>query len=378
MFLSSRRLGVGVPRVTSRAVRRLAAVLVAGALASSAALLVPTLSAASPGSHTLGAWDPVKGIAIDLSLANNITDQKAIQQGNALFSTIATTLHANAVSFNFPFWQSSSSANDPQRAAMTPSPGRLLLLTELAHRYGLRVQYRPYLFEGNLTMQSRPQIKPTNVALWFQNYWSFLEPYLESAQESGAASFSVALEFTTLLPWIQWPCGACLSDWERLVLKARAVYSGPIFYSQQHVPQESIPLTERGYDAYQPIPLKSDRDVSVAAFTSGFIKNLRSTGMQSTPADLTLEEVGIPAVSGAYNEPNQFHYPPGTKTKRIVQTDWFAGACNAFAALHLPGIYFWSLDFNTFTATPPTDVSIYNWYGTPSATAIASCFAKVP
>ncbi len=375
--------------------RRLAAVLLAGALASSAALLVPTLSAASSRPHVARPWAPVKGIAVDLSLASNISDQAAMKQGAALFSTIATTFHANAVSLNFPFWQSSSRANDPQRVAMTPSPGRLLLLTELVHRYGLSVQYRPYLYEGNLSMQSRPSIEPTDVALWFQNYWAFLEPYLEAAQESGAASFSVALEFTSLLPWIKWPCPACLSDWERLVQQAKAVYSGPLVYSEQHSPQETIPFTERGYDAYQPIDLlscdrvyqptvsclaKSDRLVSVAAFTAGFVHNLRLLGMQSTPADLTLEEVGIPAVSGAYTQPNWFHYKPGTPVDRPVQTDWFAGACNALIELHLSGIYFWSLDFNTFSATPPPpgDVTIYNWYGSPAATAIASCFARVP
>ena len=314
--------------------------------------------------------------------------------GTALFSTIATTFHANAVSLNFPFWQSSSKANDPKRAAMTPSPGRLVLLTELAHRFGLRVQYRPYLYEGNLSMQSRPSITPSNVALWFQNYWSFLEPYLEAAQESGAASFSIACEFTSLLPWIKWPCPTCFSNWARLVEKAKTVYSGPLFYSQQHVPQETIPLTERGYDAYQPIDLlpcdkrypfptascvaESDRLVSVRTFTAGFIRNLKQVGMQSTPADLTLEEVGIPAVAGAYTQPNYFHYRLSTPTDRPVQTDWFAGACNAFYALHLQGIYFWSIDFNTFTATPPSKVSIYNWLGTPSATAIRSCFARAP
>ena len=261
--------------------------LLAGALASSAALLVPTLSAASPRPHTPSAWNPVKGIAIDLSLANNISDQKAIQQGNALFSTIATTLHANAVSLNFPFWQSSSTANDPQRAAMTPSPGRLLLLTELAHRYGLRVQFRPYLFEGNLTMQSRPQIKPSNVALWFQNYWTLPRavPRVRTGVRCGELQRGPRVHDAAAV--------ACRTG-SASSLKAKAVYSGQLFYSQQHVPQETIPLTQRGYDAYQPIPLKSDRYVSVAAFTSGFVRNLRSVGMQSTPADLTSRRSASP------------------------------------------------------------------------------------
>jgi Glycoside Hydrolase Family 113 len=355
--------------------RRLAAVLLACALASSAALLAPSWSAASSRPHLGRPWTPVKGIAVNVSLASTISDHQAMGIGTQLFSMLATTFHANAVSLNFPFYQSGSRADNPQRAAMTPSPGRLLLLTELAHRFGLSVQYRPYLWEGNLVNESRPSIDPVNVAVWFQNYWTFLEPYLESANEAGAASFSVALEFTTLLPH--------LSDWERIVQKAKTVYAGELFYSQQHVPQETIPFTERGYDAYQPIPLKSDRLVSIAAFTAGFIKNFRMVGMQSTPGDLTAEEVGIPAVSHAYLRPNFFHYLPGTKVVRVVQADWFAGACNAFRKLHLAGIYYWSIDFNTFTpsenaAKMPGPSRLYNWLATPSAAAIQSCFARTP
>jgi len=367
--------------------RRLAAVLCAAVLASSAAMLVPALSAATSGPHTARPWTPVKGIAVDLSLASSINDAQAITIGTQLFSTIATKFHANAVSFNFPFIQSSSRANDPHGAPMTPSPGRLAMLTALAHRYHLAVQYRPYLWEGNLTKacptpqcpsQSRPSIRPSNVAVWFQNYWLFLEPYLASANEAGAASFSVALEFTSLLPWTKWPCRSCLSDWSRLVQRAKTIYAGQVVYSQQHIPQETIPLTARGYDAYQPIELKSPRDVSIHAFTSGFIRNFQMAGMQSTPADLIVEELGIPAVAGAYDEPNYFHYNPGTAVDRPVQTDWFAGACNAFRALHMAGIYYWSIDFNTFTPTENASKKIYDWLGTPSATAIESCFAGIP
>ena len=349
--------------------RRLASVLLAAAIASTAALVIPTLSAASPR-PVAKPWAPAKGIAVDLAGANKLTDAQSMKIGRGLFSMIADKFHANAVSFNFPLWQSGFRTNDPQRAPMTPSPGRLVMLTELAHRYHLSVQYRPYLWERNLRPPSRPSIRPTNPALWFQNYWLFLEPYLESANQAGVASFSVALEFTSLL----WQ----LSAWERLVQRAKTVYSGELFYSQQHLPQVTLPLTARGYDAYQPIFLKSDRYVSVGAFTSGFVRNFQMAGMQSTPGDLTVEELGIPAVSRAYLRPNFFHYPPTTKVFRAVQTDWFAGACAAFRKLHLAGIYFWSIDFNTFTPGENSSNKIYDWLATPTATAIQSCFARTP
>jgi hypothetical protein len=349
----------------------------------------------SAAPHAAKPWVPVKGVAIELTyqykLDRNGGDAAAMRIGTQLFSYVRNTLHANAVSLNFPFYQAGSRSNDPQRWAFTPSPGRLAMLTLLAHRFGLSVQYRPFLDEANLTLHghSRPSIEPTNVTAWFQHYWTFLEPYLESANEAGAQSFSVALEFTSLLGHVQvkgvLPCDECLSQWAQLVAKARTVFPGQLIYSQQHDPEITIPLTARGYDAYQPIVLKPSQ-VSVASFTTGFLQNFQMsakstacpicTPMQAAPSDLIVEELGIPAVAGAYLKPDVFFYPPRTAVDRRIQRDWFQGACNAFWTLHLGGLYYWSIDFNTFTPTQDNRTDPYAWVNTSSASAIRSCFAR--
>lgn len=332
---------------------------------------VPALSGAS-SSHFHGVrpstalrFVPLKGIAVNLDGANRLSDSTAMHVANELFSMLRNNLHANAVSFNFPFWQSSSSSNDPTTAAMTPSPGRLAALTEVAHRYGLSVEYRPYLYEGDLFGQARTIIRPTDPSTWFANYWTFLQPYLQSAGEAGVASFSVAVELPSMMPY--------LSNWVRIIHESKEVFPGELFYSQQHLPQITIPLTYRGYDAYQPIKAQKP---SVAAFTTGFEKNLQVASMQSTAADLTIEELALPAVAGSNSKPNFFHYPSSTKVYRIVQTYWFDGACNAFWSLHMRGLYFWAIDFNTFTPKENDSTSIYNWLGTPSETAVIKCFAR--
>lgn len=350
--------------------------LVAGTLAAAVAV-VPALSGASaPSGSTPSiaspsysrAYHPVKGIAVDLSQASKLSDRQAMAIGVQLFSMISLRFHANAVSLNFPFFQSGSNANDPERSSMTPSPERLAALTAIAHRFHLSVQYRPYLYEGNLKGKSRPSITPSDPNLWFSNYWLFLEPYLESANEAGASGFSVAVELTSLM--------GRLPQWTMLVQKAKTVYGGKLYYSEQHDPQASLPLTARGYDAYQPIHLGSPHLVSAARFTRGFERNFKLAGMQATPEDLTIEELGIAAVSGAYNEPNFFRYSKTTKVDRAVQTDWFQGACNAFWALHMQGIFFWSIDFNTFTPGENSRLSIYNWLQTPTASVITRCFER--
>jgi hypothetical protein len=334
---------------------------------------LPALDAEVSATQTLvhpavAAAQPIKGIAINLGSANAVTDAKSMSIATSLFSMVSSKLHANAVSFNFPFRQTSSTSNDPQEAPMTPSPSRLAALTDIAHRYHLAVEYRPYLFEGNLAGQARPLIHPSNVATWFANYWNFLQPYLESASGAGVTSFSVALELTSLLPY--------MSDWYQLVQQAKAIFPGEVLYSQQHSPQVSIPLTERGFDAYQPISLPSDKAVSIAAFTKGFERNLKAKEMQSTAADITIEELGLPAVSHSYDRPNYFKYAANTKVVRVIQTDWFAGACNAFWTLHLKGIYFWSIDLNQYKTGENDSHSIYNWLGTPTETTIEKCFAR--
>jgi hypothetical protein len=330
-----------------------------------AVVVVPALSSASPQPKTAPTAAPLKGIAVLLDSANEISDAQAISTANSMFSTIVTKLHANAVSLDFPYRQASSTSNDPARASITPSPQRLAAITAVAHRYHLSVEYRPYLYEGDLAQHSRTTIKPTNPTLWIQNYWAFLQPYLISANEAGVQSFSVAQELTTLLPQ--------LSSWESLVEQAKTLYSGELLYSQQHAPMVSLPLTARGYDAYQPIAAKTP---SVGAFTAGFMRNFKLAGFQTTPADLTVEELGIAAVAGANSRPFYEHYPVKTKVDRAVQEDWFQGACNAFWSLHLSGIYFWAIGFNGFTPTENNNAGQYAWYGTPTQNTVASCFAR--
>ena len=345
------------------------------ALFSAAALLASLSTVPTPaGGSTVGgprlATDaaPTKGIALTLGFANKITDAKAMSIADTLMPSIATKFHANAVSLNFPFWEPSWRSNDPQRAPMTSSPQRLVAITEIAHRYHLAVQWRPFLYENDLIFHSHNSIVPTNPEQWLRNYWTFLQPYLVAANLAGAQSFSIALELPTLLPY--------LSAWTTIVRRAKSLYSGELIYSQQHRPQVSIPLTARGFDAYQPIYLASESDVSVSAFTAGFERNLRSSEMNSTPADLTIEEVSIPAVNFAYLRPADFGLAATTPIVRRVQTDWFEGACNAFWQLHLRGIYYYAIAFNRYTPSENQSDSWGGWLGTSSARAIASCYAR--
>jgi hypothetical protein len=342
--------------------------LATGVVVAIVVAVVPSLSNASSRPRSTAAWSPVKGVAVLVNDADAISDARSMVIANELFSTISRRLHANAVSLNFPFAQSSSSSDDPGPGPMTPTPARLGALTAVAHRYGLQVQYRPYLYQGDLYDQARTLIDPQDPSAWFGNYWAFLRPYLVSANEAGATSFSVGLELTTLLP--------SLSSWEDLVSQSRSLFSGSILYSQQHLPLVSIPLTTHGYDDYEPVLLPNDRFATVGRLSRGFDRNLTMAGMQSTPQDTTIEELGIAAVPGAYDQPNAEVFAPGTPIDRPIQEAWFEAACDAFWALHLRGIYFWAIGFNSFTPNEDNATSALAWYGTPTQSVVASCFAR--
>ena len=115
---------------------------------------------------------------------------------------------------------------------------------------------------------------------------------------------------------------------------------GELLYSQQHRPQVSIPLTARGYDAYQPIYLKSARARASRSARSprASSETCGSSEMNSTPADLTVEEVSIPARerSRTCDLPTSTS-PPRPDRANGSRPSGSTGACNAFWQLHLQG-----------------------------------------
>ncbi|MFZ2058502.1 MAG: hypothetical protein WAV54_13925 [Acidimicrobiales bacterium] len=330
---------------------------------------LPGTASSTVGTRTLATWTPIKGIALDVSDASKFTDAQTIAKAKEVFAWVVS-LHANAVSLNFPFYESGRTSITPEASSITPSPGRLAAITAVAHDYNLSVEWRPYLSEKNFRDFARTSIQPWNTRLWFTNYWVFLKPYLEAAKMAGANSFSIAMETTSLLGYLDY--------WAPLVRQAKQVFGTQVFYSSSHVPYGTVPLTHFGYDAYQSIKEKSDAEATVGNFTVGFEKNFKVARFSTTPQDTTIEELGIPAVSGAYDVPNQYWFPPGTRIVRFVQANWFAGACNAFKHYRMAGIYFWSVNLEWFTPTENGSANPGAWVGTSTQSVVSKCFATMP
>jgi hypothetical protein len=325
------------------------------------------VASSTPEPRTASALTPRLGIDLVLDGQDLLNDSQVAIQALKVFQYIKS-LHANSVSLNFPFFMTSSTSNSPERWNSTPSPARVAEITNIARKFRLSVLIRPYLSYSNLKPPARSRIDPSDPPLWFANYWKFLQPYLVAAKQSGAESFSIAMENASLLSDIK--------DWLPLVRKAKAVFGDQIYYSSNHAPFETIPMTKFGYDDYQPILLNSDAQATVANLTVGFESNLTTPGFPLQPADTTLEELWIAAMSGAYRHPNDYEYPPGTRIERSIQANWFTAACNAFWHFHMPGIYFWAVYFEGFNPSENDTDNIGGWMNTASQKAIVACFSR--
>jgi hypothetical protein len=312
-----------------------------------------------------------KGIDVVMDDTAPLSTTAEVAQAKLIF-TYVHSLHANAIALSFPFYDTTWRSNDPHAGVGTPSPTELAAVIAAAHKDKLLVQVRPYLSEPNLSSGGvrhwRGSILPTSVKTWFATYEKFLKTYEASAKKAGATSFSVGVELNTLLKYT--------ADWKTVVSAAKSVYGASNITYSAVDGFTTVAGTQFGFDDYQPINPGSDANATSAVFTTGFEKNLATPQFPVPLKSARLEEVWIAAVSKAYLMPYYFLWPTNSTVARSIQTNWFTGACNAFWADHMKGIYFWDVPFYTFTPTENDSASIYGWIGTPTATAVQTCFAR--
>ncbi|MGW3072813.1 MULTISPECIES: glycoside hydrolase family 113 [unclassified Kitasatospora] len=282
-------------------------------------------------------------------------------------------LNANSLSVTFPYYTTGPKSNAVAARATTPSPERLALLLDSAHRAGLRTTVRPIMdeevFDYSATGVWRGNIAPADKDAWFASYTAFLTPYLKTAQEHSATEFTVGTEFNSL---------ENDPHWAGLIEQARKTFRGQIVYDANWDNWSKGPLTlpadGTGVDAYFPAKSAGD-DAPVADLVASWNGWLDKRGAGPQPAT-KLTEVGIPAQKGAYKTPGDFY------TKRElnepVQAAWFTAVCQVAQERKLGGVYFWSLYFGIDPTLPTNqDTPRMDFAGRPaSEQAIRTCFAQ--
>ncbi|MEU1504991.1 hypothetical protein [Kitasatospora sp. NPDC005748] len=281
-------------------------------------------------------------------------------------------LNANALSVSFPFYTVGSKSNAVAARPTTPSPDRLAILLDTAHRAGLRTTVRPILDEESLKPANngwRGNIAPTDRDAWFASYSAFLAPYLKAAEEHDATEFTIGTEFNSL---------EADPHWAPLVEQAGKTFHGEVAYDANwdnwSKGAVAVPTGRTGVDAYFPAKSAGD-DATPADLAASWNSWLDKRGKGPQPTT-KLTEVGIPAQKGAYKTPGDFY------TKRElnepVQATWFTAVCQVAQERKLAGLYFWSLYFGIDPTLPTNqDTPRMDFAGRPaSEQAIRDCFAQ--
>jgi hypothetical protein len=281
------------------------------------------------------------------------------------------SLDANSVAVSLPLFTRGPTASDVFTTKSTPSPERVRILLEEARRSRLRVTLRPLLDERSLIAADpkgwRGKIQPDSRDRWFASYGRLVAPYLEVAEESGARTFVIGAELSSLEGDPRWAA---------LVRQAGRRFRGEIAYSVNWDSWVSgptgVPVRQLGVDAY--FPVRVSDDASVSALVAGWNEWLdrRRTGALD---GLLLYEVGAPAEDGAYHHPGVWG-SAGGRLNLAVQERWFQAVCGVARARRMAGVYWWKLDFHTdpAAADPRRDVHD-SFVGRPGEQAIRSCFS---
>jgi hypothetical protein len=313
---------------------------------------------------------PVVGVNLYVKDNYSLADTTAWGERDLKF--IRDTLGLKAVAIDWDYNVPSDGADVVESSpTRTPTIADLRELTKIAHSYGLRVEYRALFAIDNSDTRSRSLV-PKHIGAWLDSLLSTETPALKLAEDEGVSEFVVGTEMASV---DQSPL------WGNFFKQAAKIYKGSLSYASWGGRSDTdsggffdthrveLPTADLGATAYPPIDLPSD--ASVGALTRAWEKFLTAHTPDSVLRRTAIDEIGIPALAGSYDDPWQWDSLTGTADP-TVQARWFQAACAAVTAEHMRGIYFWSEPLNDNPAKPFD--SLVGFLGRPaSLAAIKSC-----
>jgi hypothetical protein len=338
-----------------------------GFLAGPAANAQSAGAASTAAAHVKRAPKPPV-IGVNLYVDKNYTLAQTKEFGARDLKYIADTLKLKAVELDWNYNVPSKYANkviaSPTR---TPTIADLTALTDMARGLGLKVMYRVLFLVHNQDLRSG-SIQPKHFPEWLGWLLRTETPALKLAEQEHVSEFVAGTEMATI---DQSPL------WGGFFRKAGKIYHGTLsyaawggrpglggYFSSQRV---LLPIRLFGASAYPSIDLPPTASVSrLTTAWEAFLLHAPRALLRITQ----LDEMGIPAVNGAYHDPWQWTGLTGPANP-VVQARWFEAACRAVNALHLRGLYFWSLvlsqnpaftgnSLTAFAGRPDSEAAIRN------------------
>jgi hypothetical protein len=223
--------------------------------------------------------------------------------------------------------------------------------------------------EANLSPEWRGDIQPTSRTAWFASYESMMQPYPTMAQSDKVTGFTISLELASLTAATQWTSAI---TWAKKLYHGQLVFATSWEASPSGGKGEVHAGTSVGMDSY-PRLTKATPTWSVAQLLAGWNGYLKSKPYGTADSNVTIDEVGIEAVDGAYKTPND---AVNGKFNQSIQANWFDAACQFYKDHKQSGIYFWGPDFtfNDGNLTSAPDPSQPEQLQPAGWAAIKACF----
>jgi hypothetical protein len=322
----------------------------------------PVYKAATSKFPVIGADGPVLGV--NLWAKQNYTAAQVAAYGVRMMAYIKNVLRASAVDIVWNFYATSYYGSDVQQTPSTLTAANVGILTQIARRYHLLIEYRPMMFVSGEFNDWEGMITPVNQSQWFLNYFNANLPYLRLAQKYRVSEFILGTELDGV---------SASTQWNSLLSKSAKVYQGQLSYADHdylYFPPRTQypPVSLLGLDMYEPLHLPAT--ATSAQVTAGYEKYFAAV-----PAALlhrtAIDETGIQARDGAYAYP-PLMFLPGTLAPE-VQVNWFTAACESVKRYRMRGVFIWKVDLADNPAHPATSLSTFE--GRPGARAIARCAA---
>jgi len=312
----------------------------------------------------IGANGPVVGV--NLWAKEDYTAAQTRADGIRMMSYIKNVLHAGAVDIVWNFFAPSYASTQVKWTSSTLTPQNVAILTQIAKQDHLLVEYRPMMFVLNVVNNWEGMISPSNDAAWFAAYYHANIPYLRLAEKYHVNEFVAGTEMD----------GVSRSPlWNSFLIKSAKLYKGVFSYADHqylyfpHKRFQIPPVGLVGLDDYEPLNLPSTAtQAQVTAAYEQYFSTVPAALLRRT----ALDETGIQARAGAYQEPS-FMYIPGTLDTE-VQVNWYTAACMAMKRFHLRAVFFWKVDLADYPLTHPAS-SLSTFEGKPGAQAIGRCAA---